>query len=304
MTEAATTQAALTGDGSGTDRIHTLAVHPGSALATHDRLFDALTRVFPLRVVPFDPADLTPFDGVVSLGRADDGGSPQAAVERAGLPLYLVADPAPGAPSGAAGAATSGAAERGVVTFTGAGALNPYLRGRRIEDDRVGTAAALDGGALDEVLASVDGRAIWGRRNGGATHVVSVAPPDLAGTAALGEHLTTGSFAALLPLVQYLRDLTRGEDWTPPPLRASITLDDPNLASQSYGWLDYNDLVTRARAHNFHVSIATVPLDAWLAPRSPSPTHSTTRPGASCGIWATDTLSDRSRSPSLAHLPA
>ena len=38
-------------------------------------------------------------------------------------------------------------------------------------------------------------------------------------------------------------------------------MDDPNLRRPTYGYIDYEDMATSAREHNYHVSIAMVPLD-------------------------------------------
>ena len=41
-------------------------------------------------------------------------------------------------------------------------------------------------------------------------------------------------------------------------------LDDPNLHWPTYGFLDYAALVGSAKKHNYHVAIATIPLDGWF----------------------------------------
>lgn len=253
------------GDDQLTGRPATVAVHPASALASHGRLFQALSRAFPLEVVALDPAAAAAaarpgYDGVILF---DPDADLLDGLERARARLYVIDQrgrPEAGKPSDAT---------PGVVTFTRSSHVNPYLRGRRIGDDRVGGAPALPGAALDEVLAAVGDGVIWGRRNQGTTDLVTLPPPALGQAGSLGDHLTTGCFAALLPLIQFVRDLTAGEAWEPPPLRADIILDDPNFLTLTYGWLDYHDLLAKARAHDFHASIATVPLDAWLARGGP-----------------------------------
>jgi hypothetical protein len=79
----------------------------------------------------------------------------------------------------------------------------------------------------------------------------------------LRERLTAGSFAQLLPLIQFLRDIG-ASSWQRPPLRAALIIHDPNLHWHSYGYIDYRRLATETREHGYHAVIATVPLDAWF----------------------------------------
>jgi hypothetical protein len=48
-------------------------------------------------------------------------------------------------------------------------------------------------------------------------------------------------------------------------LRANIHFDDPNLHWTSYGYIDYLKLARHACEHNYHASIAIVPLDTYYA---------------------------------------
>jgi hypothetical protein len=94
---------------------------------------------------------------------------------------------------------------------------------------------------------------------GAAAHL----PAELQEGEALRERLRPGRHRALLTLARFLRDLTaRGPA---PPLRAAFVIDDPNLRRARYGHVDYEVLLRDARAHGYHVSIATVPLDGRLA---------------------------------------
>src|SRR5437588_776228 len=77
--------------------------------------------------------------------------------------------------------------------------------------------------------------------------------------------VTVPAFVALLALVHFLREVSAEHRWTPPPLRASFIVDDPNLHWPSYGFLRYRELVAHADAHGYHVALATVPLDGWFA---------------------------------------
>ena len=86
--------------------------------------------------------------------------------------------------------------------------------------------------------------------------------------ARLCDRLTSGRFAALLPLVEFLRSVSAPSQFSSPRLRAAFVIDDPNLHASSYGYLRFDETRRAAREHGFHVAFATVPLDSWLARRS------------------------------------
>lgn len=67
----------------------------------------------------------------------------------------------------------------------------------------------------------------------------------------------------LLPLLDFLRQVSAPFDWDPSPLRACLMFDDPNLHRPSWGFLDYRSLISHARQHHYHAALATVPLDTW-----------------------------------------
>ena len=67
--------------------------------------------------------------------------------------------------------------------------------------------------------------------------------------------------------MHFLGQVLGADGWTPPPLRASFVIDDPNLHWSSYGFLKYGELVAHATRHGYHVGFATIPLDGWLISR-------------------------------------
>src|ERR1700730_9950386 len=71
----------------------------------------------------------------------------------------------------------------------------------------------------------------------------------------------------MLPLLHFLRMLLGPDSWPAPAPRASFIIDDPNLHHRSYGYIDFEKLANHAAAHNYHATIATVPLDAWYFDR-------------------------------------
>jgi hypothetical protein len=71
----------------------------------------------------------------------------------------------------------------------------------------------------------------------------------------------------MVPLLHFLRELLGPDGWPTPEPRASFIIDDPNLHHRSYGYIDFEKLANHAAAHNYHATIATVPLDAWYFDR-------------------------------------
>ena len=60
-----------------------------------------------------------------------------------------------------------------------------------------------------------------------------------------------------------------------PEPRATFIIDDPNLHSRRYGYIDFERLVNHASAHNYHATVATVPLDSWYFDRKVAALFST-----------------------------
>ena len=117
----------------------------------------------------------------------------------------------------------------------------------------------------DVALALSGAGTVWSASNVGAVVFrSSVAPLELGADERLKDHLRAGRFYALLPLVHFLRHVTRETAWAPPALRASYIIDDPNLRWKSYGWLDYDAVESHAQRHGYHLGVAMIPLDSVL----------------------------------------
>lgn len=79
----------------------------------------------------------------------------------------------------------------------------------------------------------------------------------------LPEAINGDVFVQILPVLEFLRVASGLDDVMRPGLRAGFIFDDPNLHWPRYGFVDYADMVVRARRENYHVSFATIPMDAW-----------------------------------------
>ena len=145
--------------------------------------------------------------------------------------------------------------------------LPSVLAGRRIKADEAVNLMALPQ-LLDnmEVLASKGGAPIWAMQEsvGRQHHYVAASIPELNEGEALFQHFHGNQFLSMLPLLIFLRALTGDHRWEQPPLQACFMLDDPNLHWRTYGFVDFAEISAHAQTHRYHVSFATIPLDAWF----------------------------------------
>ena len=229
-----------------------IGVFPAAALSQREALFAALEEAFPVRFEGRDAGELSGLDGAIELG----GSGLAATAAGAGVRALALLGAEPTADGRPATQAIADATE-----------LDARLRGTALPDTRLG--AALEAGAgLEEtggtsVLASCDGAPTWARV--ASLDMALLAPAELKDGEALRERLCDGRSAALLPIVCLLRELTVALRWQPPAARACLLFDDPNLHRASYGFLDLPELARHAREHGYHATLATVPLDGWLA---------------------------------------
>jgi hypothetical protein len=139
------------------------------------------------------------------------------------------------------------------------------LRGATLTD---GWAPTLDGATWQghRPIATADATPVWAAAGDGTRgELVGAAPAELAPQEALRERLAPGRCLSLLALGHFLRGISRDPHAHTPSLQAAFVLDDPNLHWPSYGHVDYEEISRHALAHNYHVVVAMVPLDGWLA---------------------------------------
>jgi hypothetical protein len=227
------------------ERRVTVAVRPGGAIFSWPRLFATLEAAFG---VCFEPA-------------GEQAGAAASIVLCPGERLPDCGDLADaGVPTLALGGEPRANAEPERLRLAGSDPVDQRIRGLTVLD-------RLDGPAIGEleaeqdVLAHAGRRPVWTRSRGAApVHLVSSSLPELEPEQALRDLFGSRSLA-LIALVQFLREVTRAEAFEPPPLRAAILFDDPNLRWRTYGYIDYRQLLAHADAHDYHASMAMIPLD-------------------------------------------
>jgi hypothetical protein len=229
-----------------------VGVFPAAALAEREALFVALEAAFPARFEGRDAGETNGLDGAIELG----GSALARAAADVGVRALALLTSEEKVDATAITQELSDLPE-----------LDTRLRGALLPDTRLGGAFGSDASLSDlggaGVLASANGTPTWIRA--GALDLALLAPAELSPEEALRDRLCDGRSAALLPIVSCLRELTAQTGWQPPPARACLLFDDPNLHRPSYGFLDLPELALHAREHGYHAALAMVPLDAWLA---------------------------------------
>jgi hypothetical protein len=112
--------------------------------------------------------------------------------------------------------------------------------------------------AGDAVLWSVLGEGI------NRTFRTALPIPCLASAAGVTALADADGLLDWVPLIHFLREATWKDRFENPPLRASFVIDDPNLHWPRYGFANYKEIAADATKHCYHVSFATIPLDAWF----------------------------------------
>jgi hypothetical protein len=213
-----------------------VAVQPPAALAARPRLFAALERAFS---VSFDAGGGAGTDGAILFG--DEPGP-----ERVPLLSFASPEPSEGRAANARMAARA--------------PLDRRLRG--ISLSATLAEGPLMPGAGADVLAETAGGPVWAHEQvaGIAHDELAARLPELKPSQGLRD-LFWRDGVALVALVGFLRELAEPLAYRPPPLRATVLFDDPNLRWRTYGFIDYRRLLAHADAHGYHASMAMIPLD-------------------------------------------
>jgi hypothetical protein len=220
-------------------------VFPSGTVGQHGALFAALGAAFDVTFVDGE-GTRTALAAAVAVG---DVPTPP------GVPTLLMAR----APQQSSDAAT--------VSIARHPGVDARLRGLELPQSGAATAEPLMVAAGARVLANGPAGPLWAA-DGDDRSWCALALPPLAEGERLKHHLRVGRFLALAAITQFLRGVTGYGAWERPQVRATITFDDPNLHWPTYGFLRFAELAEDAARVRYHVGIATVPLDAYVAHRS------------------------------------
>lgn len=139
------------------------------------------------------------------------------------------------------------------------------LRGRGIDEQDFASAPCLDALDEEERHGWVDSDPIWvsGNTETSTYQLVAGGFAELHSGQALCEVVRPNRLASLVPLIGFFMALRRLAGWHASSLKASFMFDDPNLHAGRYGYMCFRDIIAEAVQHKYHVSLATVPIDAW-----------------------------------------
>jgi hypothetical protein len=118
-----------------------------------------------------------------------------------------------------------------------------------------------------EIISSIEGGCTWaiGHNRGYYHYEVGSAFPVIPEDEPLFKSFKGHNFIGLLPLVDFLRNITGLSEYRKPRQTACIMIDDPNLHSTRYGYIGFKEIAEHARSNNYHVAFAAIPLDLCYA---------------------------------------
>ena len=152
------------------------------------------------------------------------------------------------------------------ISFSGHQVLPLLIRGKKIKTVEIAELKALPQSLRNgTTIASKGETPVWVTQEykKSSHHFVGIPIPELSDGEYIFQYFFGNRFIHILPLWLFLRALTQDQRWEPPPLRACFMFDDPNLHWRTYGHINFEKILQHSIRHNYHISIATIPLDAW-----------------------------------------
>jgi hypothetical protein len=230
-----------------------IAVAPATEYELRRRLFDMLASQLEVSFEPHAPGNYEGLQGLIALSGATEAAR-EASLHNLSCYEVLLSQPIPFPAQSA-------------ITFTSSAAVHRAFCGKTLADSSLMNFSRVSNSL--EPLAKVGEETIWGvdERGDQEHHRVGVDMPVFTEKDFFHRHFRQHCWFAMVPLLHFLRQLLGSHGWPAPEPRASFIIDDPNLHHRSYGYIDFEKLAHHAAAHNYHATIATVPLDAWYFDR-------------------------------------
>ena len=230
-----------------------VAVAPAAEYELRRRLFDMLGSQLEVSFESHTPGDYEGLQGLIALSGAAEAAR-EASLRNVSCYEVILSQPIPFAAQSA-------------ITFTSSAAVHRAFRGKTLADSSLINFSPVSDSL--ESLAKVGDQTVWGIEQLGNQeyHRVGVDVPVFTEKDFFHNHFRELRWFAMVPLLHFVRQLLGPDGWPAPERRASFIIDDPNLHHRSYGYIDFEKLANHASAHNYHATIATVPLDAWYFDR-------------------------------------
>ena len=226
-----------------------IAVAPATGYELRRRLFDMLSSQLEVSFEPHTPGDYDGLRGLIALSGAAEAAR-EASLRNVSCYEVIFSQPSP-------------VAEQSAITFSSSAAVHRAFRGKTLADSSLVNFSGVP--ESFESLAKVGEQAVWAIEQQGDHdhHCVGVDIPMFTEKDFFHNHFRERCWFAMVPLLHFLQRLVGPDGWPTPEPRASFIIDDPNLHHRSYGYIDFEKLANHAATHNYHATIATVPLDAW-----------------------------------------
>ena len=230
-----------------------VAVAPAAAYENRRPLFDMLSSGLAVTFEPHTPGDYGGLQGLIAL--SEDRGAVNGAMEH-DLSSYQVCSSDPVSFS-----------EQSAIRFTSSTLVHRAFRNKSLADSSLVNFARAP--KSSECLAQVDNQPVWTVERTGSQlhHHVGIDLPLFTPGDFFHGHFRASRWFAMVPLLHFLRHLFNPDGWKLPEPRATFIIDDPNLHRRRYGYIDFEKLAKHAATHNYHATVATVPLDAWYFDR-------------------------------------
>jgi hypothetical protein len=230
-----------------------IAIAPAAAYQTRRSLFDMLSSVLAVDFEPHVPGGFAGLHGLIALPE-NQGVASEAASQGVSTLQICNSNRTPiSAPS--------------EISFTSSESVHGAFRNKSLRDPSLENFSRVP--EASECLARTENQPIWSVERAGSHvhHYVGVDIPEFPAETFFYSCFRASRWFAMVPLLHFLRALLGPDGWLLPEPRATFIIDDPNLRSRRYGYIDFERLVDHASAHNYHATIATVPLDAWYFDR-------------------------------------
>jgi len=230
-----------------------VAVAPAVQYELRRSLFDMLGSKLDITFEPHSPGDYEGLQGLIALSGAGVAAY-EASVRNISCYEVILSQPI-------------SFPAQSALSFTSSPAVHSAFRNRTLADSSLVTFSRVPDSF--ECLANVGGQPVWTMEQHGDCehHRVGVDVPLFRQGEFFNSYFRELRWFSLVPLLHFLRALLGPDGWPIPEPRASFIIDDPNLHHRSYGYIDFEKLANHAAAHNYHTTIATVPLDAWYFDR-------------------------------------
>lgn len=139
----------------------------------------------------------------------------------------------------------------------------PVFHGRTLTEKDVECIDISSFEQFDTIVAHNENVPVWKKtvKDMIDVHVISTLLSEKYHNLPVYQILRRERFFTALAVFNFIRMHCHESIWHYPQLRASLTVDDPNLHSMDYGYLSYNTLVEQLKYLDGHATIATVPFD-------------------------------------------